>query len=62
MIVWIRVPSNVTISYRALAEWKQEVGMPLNGELKPEYIGKAIEIAYFASEEDMIMFRLKFGL
>jgi hypothetical protein len=36
--------------------------MPLNGELKPEYIGKCIEVAYFASEEDMIMFRLAFGV
>ena len=62
MIISIRIPRDVTISYRAVAEWKQAVGMPLNGELKPEYIGKCIEVAYFASEEDMIMFRLAFGV
>ena len=62
MIAWIRIPRDVTISFRALGEWKQKVGMPLNGELKPEHIGKCIEVAYFASEEDMIMFRLAFGV
>ena len=62
MIVWIRIPSNVTISFRELGEWKQSVGMPLNGELKPEHIGKCIETAYFASEEDAIMFKLRFGI
>jgi hypothetical protein len=62
MIISIRIPRDVTISYRALAEWKQAVGMSLNGELKPEYIGKCIEVAFFSTEEDAIMFKLKFGL
>lgn len=62
MIVPVRIPRNVTVSYKRMAEWKQQVGIPLNGELKPEYEGKAIEVAFFASEEDAIMFRLAFGI
>jgi len=62
MIISIRIPSDVSVSYKALAEWKQSVGMPLNGELKPEYKGKLIEVAFFSTEEDAIMFKLRFGL
>jgi hypothetical protein len=62
MIISIRIPDDVTISYKALAEWKESVGMPLNGELKPEYVGKAIAVAFFSTDEDAIMFRLKFGV
>lgn len=62
MIVYIRIPQDVTISYRVLAEWKQKVGMPLNNELDPRYKGKVIDVAFFASEEDAIMFKLAFRI
>ncbi len=62
MIVAIRIPRDRTIGYKALGEWKESVGMKLNGEFKPEYEGKAIEVAFFATEEDAIMFRLAFGV
>jgi hypothetical protein len=62
MIVSVRIPRDITVSYKAMAEWKQEVGIPLNNELDPKYIGKAIEWAFFATEEDAIMFKLRFGV
>lgn len=62
MIISVPIPRDVTISFRALAEWKQSVGMALNGELKSEYDGKSIEVAFFATEEDVIMFKLRFGI
>lgn len=62
MIVYIRIPQDVTISYKVLAEWKQQVGMQMNNELDPKYRGKAIEVAFFYSEEDAIMFKLAFGI
>jgi hypothetical protein len=61
-MIAIRIPFDVTISYVALGNWKQSVGMPLSGEFKPEYKGKAIAIAYFSTEADAIMFKLKFGV
>ena len=62
MIVAVRVPWSVTISYKQMAEWKQEVGIPLNNELDPKYNGKAIEVAFFSTSEDAVAFKLRFGL
>jgi hypothetical protein len=30
--------------------------------LDPKYQGKAIEVAFFSTEEDAIMFKLRFGI
>jgi hypothetical protein len=62
MIIFIRIPHDKTVSFRALGEWKQSVGMELKNELDPKYNGKAIAVAFFATEEDAIMFKLRFGI
>ena len=60
MIISIKVPYTVDIPFEDYRQWRKESGM--TNIDKEVYDGSFLDTAYFDTEEDAVMFRLKFGL